>query len=104
MAHEVAHLLGTPEAADSICQSALRREEEECTLVGRGLAVPHARVKGLPHATVYTAHCPSGLPWPEDAAEVVALLVVPEEDPDLHLTLLSTLIRAKVIDVHKEDE
>ena len=75
-----------------LVEAALTREDEESTWLGRGLAVPHARVAGLPCAAVYVA-CAPGIAWPEEPADCVALLCVPAECPDLYLQLLSKLVR-----------
>lgn len=77
----------------AVAESALGREALESTYVGRGLAVPHARICGLPEAGVYIARCDPGIPWPDEAARLVVLLVVPEEAPGLYLQLLSHIMR-----------
>lgn len=92
---EVADLMGEPELADSIRLSALQREEEESTFVGQGLAVPHARLPRMENAVVYVTHSVEGLPWPEQAAHVIAFLIVPETRPELHLQLLAGIVRAR---------
>ena len=79
--------------AEALTASALEREALEPTYVGRGLAVPHARVAGLPAAAVYVAHCTSPIPWPEEQADTVILLAVPAEQPELYLQLLSKIMR-----------
>lgn len=95
LAVEVAELLGMPELAEHIRCSALEREKEESTYVGLGLAVPHARLPHLDQAVVYVARSAEGLPWPEEKAYVISLLVVPEYRPELHLQLLSRIVRAR---------
>lgn len=95
LAAEVAELIGMSELAGSISNSALEREREESTYVGSGLAVPHARLPRLEQAVVYVARCAEGLPWPEEKAYLVSLLVVPEDQPGLHLQLLSHIARAR---------
>lgn len=92
MAQELAELL-YPEHAEAMVESALAREAQESTYVGRGLAVPHARVAGLPGAAVYVARCEEGIAWPQQAADTVVLLAVPEEAPELYLQLLSKTMR-----------
>lgn len=82
-----------PNAAEALLASALERESMEPTYVGRGLAVPHARVEGLPAAAVYLAACECSIPWPQESADTVVLLAVPAERPDLYLQLLSKLMR-----------
>lgn len=91
LAYEAA-ALHFPGMGEALAESALERELAEPTYLGRGLAVPHARVKGLPAAMVYVAHG-GGVPWPDEPAECVALLCVPAEQPELHLQLLSKVVR-----------
>ena len=79
--------------AEALISSALEREELESTYVGRGLAVPHARVEGLPQAAVYIARCETAIGWPDDAADTIILLAVPAEQPELYLQLLSKVMR-----------
>ena len=79
--------------AEAMVASALEREALEPTYVGRGLAVPHARVAGLPAAAIYIAACEPAIAWPEEAADTVVLLAVPAEQPELYLQLLSQVMR-----------
>lgn len=80
--------------AGRIIRSAIAREEEESTYLGHGLAVPHARLEGLAAPLVALATCEGGIDWKGERATLIALLVVPAERPELHLTLLGTLARA----------
>lgn len=89
----LATALASGDDAERIIRSALAREEEESTYLGRGLAVPHARLEGLPAPLVCLAPCPDGTEWNGEQATLVALLVVPAEHPELHLALLGTLAR-----------
>lgn len=92
LCHELA-ALHFEQQAESLTASALEREALEPTYVGRGLAVPHARVAGLPAAAVYIAHCDTPIPWPEEQADTVILLAVPAEHPELYLQLLGKTMR-----------
>lgn len=89
----LAAALASGNDAERISRSALAREEEESTYLGHGLAVPHARLEGLPAPLVCLAPCPDGTEWNGERATLVALLVVPAERPELHLALLGTLAR-----------
>lgn len=84
-----------PEGIDArrIFDDAWEREQVEPTFIGMGMAVPHARVEGLSRAGVYLAFSPSGIPWPHEEAQLIALLIVPWESPELHLQLLARLVR-----------
>lgn len=79
--------------AERIYADAREREETEPTYIGMGLSVPHARVKGLKRACLSVAFSPEGIPWPQEKAHIIALLVVPWEAPEMHLQLLSRLVR-----------
>lgn len=79
--------------ADAVAAAALAREAEENTYIGRGLAVPHARLASLAQARVCLAACPEGVDWGGQRATLIAMLLVPEERPELHLRLLGTLAR-----------
>lgn len=92
MAHELADIQ-YPKQAHDLEISALERENVESTYVGRGLAIPHARVEGLQSAAVYIARRKQGLAWAKEVADTVILLAVPEEQPDVYLHLLSKLMR-----------
>lgn len=77
----------------TIFADAWEREQVEPTYIGMGLAVPHARVHGLSQAGLYMAYSQGGIPWPHEEAQFIALLVVPWEAPEMHLLLLSRLVR-----------
>ena len=72
---------------------AWEREQAEPTFIGQGMAVPHARAEGLQRACVYLAYSRSGIPWPQEPAQFIALLIVPWDSPELHLRLLAHLVR-----------
>ncbi len=91
MAREAAELW-YPGLGEELAAAALEREQAEPTCLGHGLAVPHARVTGLPGAAVYVAKG-DGLSWSAEAVDCVALLCVPAELPELHLQLLSRVVR-----------
>ncbi len=91
MATELAAAAGYSAAALEL--AALEREQMEPTFVGRGLAVPHARVPGLPGAAIYVARSTAGIPWAEGMAHVVLFTAAPEERPELYLKLLSAATR-----------
>lgn len=91
LACEVAAQLGVDSAVME--SSALLREAGEPTYVGRGMAVPHARVSGLPVAAVYVARSRGGIPWGGGEARLVVFTAAAEEKPELYLQLLSAVIR-----------
>lgn len=79
--------------AEAVVTSALKREAEDSTCVGRELAVPHARVAGLPCAGIYLARTETEVRWPVGAVRMVAFLAVPEEMPELYLQMMAQLVR-----------
>lgn len=90
---EAAELLQSAENTAAMYADAWERELAEPTYIGSGLAVPHARVPGLQRAAVYVGYSPAGIPWPHEEAHHIALLIVPQESPELHLQLLAHLVR-----------
>lgn len=78
---------------DEIITDAMDREQVESTYIGLGLAVPHARVQGLQRTGVYVAFSRAGIPWPTAEAHLIVLLIVPWENPEVHLQLLSRIVR-----------
>ncbi len=88
----LAQAAGLPDATPLI-ESAMQREGCEPTYLGKGMALPHARVAGLRAAGVCIAHSPAGIPWHDERAQLLIFLAVPEEKPELYLQLMSRLVR-----------
>ena len=63
----------TEATAEEALRSALRREQLGTTAVGGGLALPHAKVEGLPQLSGVLGHCAAGMAWPS-----------PDGKPDHH--------------------
>ncbi|MCH5285045.1 MAG: PTS sugar transporter subunit IIA [Akkermansiaceae bacterium] len=95
LAREAAESMGGGEAeAERIFRDAWERECIEPTYLGMGLAVPHARMdENLPRAMVYVGFSQAGIAWPQEEAHHIALLIVPWDNPEMHLHLLSRLVR-----------
>lgn len=93
LVNEAVGFLSDGADAERVFADAWERELVESTCIGMGLAVPHARVEGLRQSGVYVAFCPEGIPWPHEEAQLIALLIVPWENPEMHLQLLSRLVR-----------
>ena len=81
------------ESSAVIAASAREREAEGSTYLGRGLAVPHARVAGLRQAGFCLAATEPGTLWQGEPAEMVVLIAVPEAFPELYLQMVSSLLR-----------
>ena len=80
-------------AAQEIFDDAWKREQSQSTCLGMDLSVPHARVRGITHAGLYAAFNRDGLPWGDQEVRVITLLIVPWENPEVHLRLLSGITR-----------
>lgn len=91
LAHEVAAQLGVDSTV--VEAAALLREESEPTYVGRGMAVPHARVSGLPLAAMYVARSHKGISWGGGEARLIVFTAAAEEKPEQYLQLLSAAMR-----------
>ncbi len=92
MAGSFARQAGLPDATPLI-DSAMQREYCEPTYLGKGMALPHARVAGLAGAGVCIAHSAAGIPWHGERAHLIVFLAVPEEAPELYLKLMSRIVR-----------
>jgi PTS system nitrogen regulatory IIA component len=78
--------------AEQVRGSLAEREELGSTGLGRGVAIPHARVKGLRHAAAVFARF--ALPIEFDAPDAkpvsdMLVLLVPEQPNDEHLKVLA---------------
>ncbi|GAB4291679.1 MAG: PTS IIA-like nitrogen regulatory protein PtsN [Methylophaga sp.] len=85
----------TATTAEKIFQVLLERERLGSTGLGKGVAIPHARVPGLPHtiAAMLTLETPVAFEAADNQPIDIAFgLLVPEEDTDHHLQHLSRLV------------
>jgi PTS system nitrogen regulatory IIA component len=64
----------TETIAEEVLRSALGREQLGPTGVGGGLALPHAKVEGLPQLAGMLGHCAAGMAWPSPDGEPVRLV------------------------------
>lgn len=81
--------------AEKIFQVLLERERLGSTGLGKGVAIPHARVPGLTHtvAAMLTLDSPVEFEAADSQPIDIAFgLLVPEEDTDNHLQHLSRLV------------
>lgn len=91
MAEKLATLEGLP--VDELMQSVMEREADEPTAIGRELAIPHARLKGISHSSMMMAKSSHDVQWGDRPVRLIVLTVVPEECPDIYLQIMSSLIR-----------
>ncbi len=85
------HLPGVQ--AEKIVDAVLRRERLSPTVVGEGVALPHARIEGIERPYMALGIYPSGIPAPEGGkpVQLVFLLLVPEQQPARYLQILRAL-------------
>lgn len=79
----------------SILQQLDRRETAAPTTLGHGVALPHAKIQGLPRNLCAIGLVPRGIA-PEDEEErvrMVFLLLSPAEEPEMHLAILGEIAR-----------
>ncbi|PCJ31775.1 MAG: PTS sugar transporter subunit IIA [Gammaproteobacteria bacterium] len=86
----------TPEiSADVIFNALIERERLGSTGLGKGVAIPHARIPGLTHtiAAMMTLDTPVNYESADNkSVDIVFGLLVPEEDGDKHLQHLARLV------------
>jgi nitrogen PTS system EIIA component len=79
---------------DDLLDKLLKREEMGTTAIGRGVAVPHCRAKGLKSPALVLGLSPDGVPFGAvdgRHAHVFFLLVSPEDNPGSGLRLLAAI-------------
>jgi nitrogen PTS system EIIA component len=72
----------------------LTRESIGSTAIGRGVAIPHLRVKGLDDFRVLRGHSVKGVSWASQSAHFVYLVLSPNDNPGGHLRLLEHIYHA----------
>ncbi len=97
MAVEASRAPGMP-AAEVIQAAVADRERTMGTGVGRGIAIPHARLDGLPQPLVAVAICEDGIEWDEidgkPAHLVFLILTSTTDEQDTQLEILGKIARA----------
>ena len=80
----------------NIAELAIARERNASTEMGYGVAIPHARCANSAHTIVVFGRSTDGIlfsPKSTELVRLVFLVVTPEEQPDLQLSLLAQLSR-----------
>ena len=81
-------------AGAAVATSLAAREKLGSTGLGQGIAIPHGRIRGLPHAIGGFARLAHGIEFEAPDGKPVTqvfVLLVPEQATDQHLQLLSEL-------------
>ena len=81
-------------ARSSVFESLFSREKLGSTGLGRGIAIPHGRIKGLKQACGAFIRLTTPIPFDSPDGEPVSLLfvlLVPEQATEQHLQILSEL-------------
>ncbi|OGV74860.1 MAG: hypothetical protein A3K19_00610 [Lentisphaerae bacterium RIFOXYB12_FULL_65_16] len=85
-----------------LADRAMRREREAPTAVGRGVALPHVRVEGLPRTLVAYGNCAEGIDFKAADGHPVRhifLILTPKENPREQLRALSRIAALATSDV-----
>lgn len=79
--------------AAPLADAVLAREAVSATILAPGVALPHARIAGLPRLHVAIATSAAGIPFAADRppARLVILMLVPLEQPAIYLQALRSL-------------
>jgi len=87
--HRVEHI-----TEEELYQSIVEREQEMSTAMGRGIAIPHGRIKMGPAIQGVLAICRDGVEFDSpdgQPVKLIMLIVTPEDKKDMHLKVLSSL-------------
>lgn len=82
--------------AAEVMKAVIDREKVVPTVVAPGLAVPHARIEGLPNMLVALGTSISGIDFHARGmppVNVIMLILTPKDDPGLHLQVLAGLAK-----------
>ncbi len=82
---------------DQVLEAVMAREKLGSTGIGYGVAIPHARLKGLSAPLVAVARHHDGIDFDAIDGEpvfIVVMLLVPEDSTSEHLKLLARFARA----------
>jgi len=80
----------------NILQGIMKREELESTGFGNGIAVPHARIDGIPSITILVGVSRKGVEFDSldgKPANLIFLILAPKSETKLYITVLAKLIR-----------
>lgn len=81
---------------ESIFQEIMKREELESTGFGNGIAVPHARIDGVPSVTILVGVSRKGVEFDSlngKPANLIFLILAPKSETKLYIYILAKLIK-----------
>lgn len=108
---EIAHLAKKCPALQDITEDAVltglqEREELGSTGFGKGIAIPHCRIKSISEFVVGIVTIPDGVDFDaldEKKVKLIIFIIAPENESNKHLKLLSTISQTLLIPgVYKE--
>lgn len=82
--------------AQQIFEILAHKEERESSGVGQGIAIPHAKIRHLPHPVTVLARLATPVSFDsvdEHPVDIACLILSPEREGPLHLRRLSRLSR-----------
>ncbi len=82
--------------SETFRQDVLRREGEGSTAMGGGIAIPHAKSRGVSRPALAAMTLPQGIDWPGTAGgpvRLVFIIAAPVDAADLHIQVLAALAR-----------
>lgn len=104
---DIAYQNGVVDNAEKLYMAFLKREEEGTTGFEDGFSIPHAKLVGIKHPTVYFVKYKKGIDWPSMDNKITMIsivLMIPENDVDnLHLKILSDVSRKLISDKNRND-
>lgn len=83
--------------AERIAQAVLQREYELGTAVERGIALPHARLEGLPKPVIVFGRSTAGIEWDSPdglLSHFIFLILTPADDYDVQVQTLALIAKA----------
>ena len=84
--------LGIPKTA--LAREVELREAQMSTALGKGIAVPHARIDSVEQSYVYALMAPRGIEWDSpdgDPVQLALLLITPIDNPKAQIQILQSL-------------
>jgi nitrogen PTS system EIIA component len=92
-------------SATDIAKAIIARESQATTGIGKGIALPHAKIKGIKKPLATLGGSPEGLDFSSlDSKPVysVILLLSSPENPDEHLQAMETIFRHVQRDIFRK--